>query len=216
MLKKITPYLLFAVYKLLQWSWRIEVRETPDVQKFVKNNESFIIAHWHGDELGILHLLKRYHVACIISTSQDGDIMNKAVQLLGAETVRGSSTRGGSQALKGIIRLKKRGRRPSVAVDGPKGPLHKVKSGIFQISRLTGLPIVPISFQADRTHIFSKSWNQSALPLPFAKVIIHWGETMPAVDRNDDARDEKWGSELASKLFAAQNGLLQAHKESTQ
>lgn len=205
----VAPYLLFAVYKLLQWSWRIEIIESTDVKNFVKNKQSFIIAHWHGDELGILHLLKRYHVACIISTSKDGDIMNRAVELLGAETVRGSSTRGGSQALKGIIRLKKKGRRPSVAVDGPKGPLHQVKSGVFQISRLTDLPIVPISFEASRTHIFKKSWNQSALPLPFAKVRVFWGATMPAISRDDDARDDRLSRELAAKLFDTQKGAAQ-------
>ena len=152
---------MFVIYKILQWTWRIEVIESDDVRRFVQNNQLFIIAHWHGDELGILHLLKPYHVACIISTSKDGDIMNRAVELLGAKTVRGSSTRGGTQALKGIIRLKQEGRRPSVAVDGPKGPIYKVKPGVFQISRLTGLPIVPISFHASKYIEFKKSWNKS-------------------------------------------------------
>ncbi len=197
----IIPYLVFFVYKLLQWTWRIELRESEDVKKLVEKGESFVIAHWHGDELGILHLLKKYHVSCIISTSKDGEIMNKAVQLLGAETVRGSSTRGGTQALKGIIRLKKRGRRPSVAVDGPKGPIYKAKPGVFQISRLTQLPIVPISFYASRFHLFDKSWNKSRLPLPFAKVVIQWGNALPSVSKAEDPKDEK----LALRLEAAIN-----------
>lgn len=188
MFKAIAPYLIFCVYKLLQWSWRIRIHEAPAVQEFMKNKEPFAIAHWHGDELGILHMLKSYHVAAIISTSKDGDLMNKAVQLLGGETVRGSSTRGGSQALKGIIRLKKKGRRPSVAVDGPKGPIYKVKPGILQISKLTQLPIVPVSFHADRYKVFEKAWNKTRLPLPFAKVTILWGEPMPALTKGDDPK----------------------------
>ncbi len=200
MLKKLAPYLLFVFYKLLQWSWRIQIVELSEVQKLTRENKSFVIAHWHGDELGILHLLKPYRVACIISTSKDGELMNRAVQLLGGKTVRGSSTRQGTQALKGIIRLKKEGFRPSVAVDGPKGPLYKAKPGVLQISRLTNLPIVPISFHASRYLTFHKAWNQSRLPLPFAKVSIVWGSPMPALQKSDDPKDEKWALQLEDRI----------------
>ena len=166
----------------------------------VAEKASFIVAHWHGDELGILHLLKKYHVACMISTSKDGDLMNKAVQLLGAETVRGSSTRQGTQALKGILRLAKKGRRPSVAVDGPKGPIYKVKAGVFQIARLTKTPIVPISFHADRSYVFEKSWNKAQLPKPFSRIRVCWGDAME-VSRDSDSRSP----ELAQSLERALN-----------
>lgn len=186
-------------------TWKIEIHESEDVKSFMKNKESFIIAHWHGDELGILHLLKPYHVACIISTSKDGELMNKATHLLGAETVRGSSTRGGTRALKGIIRLKNKGRRPSVAVDGPKGPIYEVKPGVFQISRLTNLPIVPLSFHSSSSHVFEKSWNKSKLPLPFAKVTILWGETMAGLKKSDNPKDEAFSLELQNKLNATRS-----------
>lgn len=213
MTKKLIPYLLYLVYRILQTTWRIRVHESTDVQTMVRDKESFVIAHWHGDELGILHLLKPYHVACIISTSKDGDIMNKAVQLLGGETVRGSSTRGGSQALRGIIRLKKRGRRHSVAVDGPKGPIYEVKPGVLQISKMTQLPIVPISFEASKVHVFKKSWNQSRLPLPFAKVTIFWGEPMSAVKRDQDAKSSFLAAELKQRINATRDTARALQKE---
>ena len=209
MLRKLAPYLLFAVYKIFFWTWRIRVHETEEVRELVKNNKSFIIAHWHGHELGILHLLKRYHVACMISTSKDGDLMNKAVQLLGAETVRGSSTRQGTQALKGILRLSKKGRRPSVAVDGPTGPIYKVKPGVFQISRLAQVPIVPISFHSSRSHIFEKSWNKSELPLPFSTITVLWGSSVEAVKKSDDSRSDELSLELEQKLHATRKGATE-------
>lgn len=198
--KQILPFIAFVFYKLLQWTWKIEIYESESVKQWRKLNESFLVGHWHGDELGILHLLKEYHVACIISTSSDGDIMNRAVELLGGETVRGSSTRGGVGALKGILRLKKKGRRPSVAVDGPKGPIYEVKPGIFQISRLTGLPIVPISFHSSRVKVFDKSWNKTRLPLPFSRVIIEWGEPLPAISKEADPKDPLWANQLKNSI----------------
>ena len=214
MFNKLKPYLLFAVYQILQFTWRIRIIESKEVQQWVKENRSFIIAHWHGDELGILHLTRTYHVACIVSTSKDGDLMNKAVHLLGGETVRGSSTRGGAQALRGIIHLIRRGRRPSVAVDGPKGPIYEVKPGILHISKLTRLPIVPISFQASRFHIFTKAWNQSKLPLPFAKVTVLWGDPMQPVERDQDAKDPRLTLELKTRIDATKERAAALQKES--
>ncbi len=198
--RQILPFIAFLFYKSLQLTWKIKIVEAPLVQQWRKKGQPFLIAHWHGDELGILHLLKEYHVACIISTSADGDIMNKAVKLLGGETVRGSSTRGGVGALKGIIGLKNKGWNPSVAVDGPKGPIYEVKPGIFQISRLAKLPIVPISYHASRFKIFEKSWNKTRLPLPFSTVVIEWGEPLPMVSKDIDPKSPELAEQLKNTI----------------
>lgn len=178
MVIKIVSGLAFAFYKLLEWTWSIKVFETPELKKFLENNETFVVAHWHGEELGIMHLLKRYHVACIISLSKDGEIVNNMVTLMGSKTVRGSSSRGAVGALKGIIRLARQGWRPSVAVDGPRGPRHEVKPGVVEIAKILKAPIVPISMGASRSKIFEKSWNKSELPKPFSKIHVYWGEAI--------------------------------------
>jgi len=125
--------------------------------------------------------------------------MSKMVELYGAKTVRGSSTRQGTQALKGVLRLAKKGFRPSSAVDGPKGPIYKVKPGVFQISRLAQIPIVPLSFHASKSFIFRKSWNKAELPKPFSKVTVYLGEPLPTVTKAEDSRSP----ELAVKLEQA-------------
>ncbi|MCB0377595.1 MAG: lysophospholipid acyltransferase family protein [Bdellovibrionales bacterium] len=209
MLNTLAPYLLFAIYRLLYWTWRIRIVECNEVKRRLASGEGFVLAHWHGDELGVLHLLKRYHVATIISSSKDGDIMNKACQLLGAETARGSSTRGGTSALKGLLRLVKEGRRPSLAVDGPKGPIHKVKPGVLQVSRLSGLPIFPISFYSSSSFIFKKSWNQAQLPLPFSRLTVYVGEGMEPVNKSDDGHSEELCRELENRLNKTRNKAKQ-------
>lgn len=173
-----------------------------------------VLAHWHGDELAILHQLGPQKACAMVSTSKDGELMDVAIRLLGAKTSRGSSTRGGASALRGILRLAKEGWRPSVAVDGPKGPRHKVKPGVFEISRLTGGSIVPLAAVASGAHVFEKAWNKTYLPLPFSKVQIAYMKPLPAVGRDDDARSPELASTLeqalanaghyASKLIAAQ------------
>jgi lysophospholipid acyltransferase (LPLAT)-like uncharacterized protein len=169
-------YFLYFLYRFFQLTWKIEIRESAALKELVKENKTFVVAHWHGEELGILHLLKRYRVACMVSQSFDGELVARMIHHFGSKAVRGSSSRGAVQALKGILRLAKEGWRPSVAVDGPRGPRHEVKLGVVEIARVLKVPILPINMACSRSFIFKKSWNKSELPLPFSRIVIQWGE----------------------------------------
>jgi lysophospholipid acyltransferase (LPLAT)-like uncharacterized protein len=181
--EKLLPYLVFCIYTLFKWTWRVEIHESDGVKEHLKNNKPFVIAHWHHDELGILHLLKKYHVACMISLSKDGALIAKVVELMGSKVSRGSSSRGAIQALKGVLRLARDGWRPSVAVDGPRGPIYKVKPGVVEIARVIKAPIFTISMCSSRSFISRKSWNKLELPLPFSRIVIRWSE---AINYNAD------------------------------
>ena len=171
-------YFLYFLYRLFQFTWKIEIRETAALKELLKKDKIFVVAHWHGEELGILHLLKRYRVACMVSQSFDGELVARMIHHFGSKAVRGSSSRGAVQALKGILRLAKEGWRPSVAVDGPRGPRHEVKLGVVEIARVLKVPILPINMACSRSFIFKKSWNKSELPLPFSRIVIQWGEPL--------------------------------------
>lgn len=173
------------------------------MQRALADGVPMVLAHWHGDELGILYLLRRYRAAVMTSTSKDGELMDTVVRLFGARTSRGSSTRGGASALKGIIRLSREGWRPSVAVDGPKGPYHKAKPGVFEISKITGGTIFPIAVATDRAHTFEKAWNKTFLPLPFARVVCVWGDGLPVVQRDADPHDPDLAIALEKALANA-------------
>jgi lysophospholipid acyltransferase (LPLAT)-like uncharacterized protein len=200
---KILAFLLLVFYSALRLTWRIHIEEPESLKKALRDQGPCVFAHWHGDELGLVFLLPRYRAAPIVSTSKDGEIMATVVRLLGSRTARGSSTRGGASAIKAILRLAREGWRPSLAVDGPKGPLHKAKPGVFEISKLLNAPIFPLAATADRTFVFKKSWNQSFLPLPFAKLVVVWGEPLLAVSRESDGRDPRLALALEEALTNA-------------
>lgn len=201
--KYVLPYLLFTVYSALKLTWRITIVEPESMKKAMAEGQPMVLAHWHGDELAIIHLLGPYLAAAMTSTSKDGDLMDKVARLFGAVTSRGSSTRGGVSALKGIIRLSREGRRPSIAVDGPKGPYHKAKPGVFEISRVIGGAIYPVSAAVSRAKVFERSWNKSFLPLPFAHVVCVWGEPIPAIARDADPHDPDLARRLEEALTNA-------------
>lgn len=134
--------------------------------------------------------------------------MSKVLIWMGAKTSRGSSTRGGVQALKGLLRLVKDGANCSFAVDGPKGPLHKVKPGVFELSRMVSAPIYAVGVACDRAIHFPRSWNKTFLPKPFAKVVIYWLGPLPAVARDMDPRNPDLALELEGLLHRARQEAL--------
>lgn len=199
----LAPWAGFFLYRALYLTWRIKIHESEDLQRAQKENTPRVYAHWHGDELGILYLLKPYKACAMISTSSDGAIMDRLVRLLGAETSRGSSTRGGISALRGILRLAKDGWSPSVAVDGPKGPYHKVKAGVFEIAKLTEAEVFPLTVACSNSWVFEKAWNKTYLPRPFARLSVVFGPALPRIKRDDDAHDVQLASRLEIALLDA-------------
>ncbi len=190
-------------------TWRVQTIEHPEMQKALIDHKSISLAHWHGDELALFQYIGTYRIATIASTSKDGSIMNTMLHLQGGKTSRGSSTRGGVQALKGLIRIVRSGRNCSFAVDGPKGPIYKVKPGVFELSRILDCPIFPAGVACEKAFRFNKSWNQTYLPKPFAKMTVVWDKPMTIESKDADPRDPKLALELEDRLDAAKQ---QAYK----
>ncbi len=202
--KYIFSVLIWAFFKSLSLTWRLTLEEPDAMKKSLADRDPLIFAHWHGDELALLDIIPRYRIATITSTSKDGELMNSVIRMLGGVTSRGSSTRGGVHALKGLIRLvKEQKRNSSFAVDGPKGPIFQVKPGVFELSRLMNAQIYVVGVGCSRAWIFDKSWNKTFLPKPFARVHMQWLGPFPAVTREQDPRSEDLQKLVADALHNA-------------
>lgn len=183
----------------------MELHEPPEFIQALKEKSPMILAHWHGDELALVQLVKRYNIGTITSTSKDGELMDQVLKLLGAATSRGSSTRGGVGALKGIINILRRGHNISFAVDGPKGPIHQVKPGVFEVSRLQAVPLYAGGVACENAIRFPRSWNQTYFPKPFARVVIVWRGPLLGLSREQDPRSPELAEDLKNQLFAAKH-----------
>jgi lysophospholipid acyltransferase (LPLAT)-like uncharacterized protein len=208
MLNKIRGFLLgtlvWLIYRVISWTWRVELHEPEQLKNHVKNKTPFVLAHFHGDEIALLFLVQRYKLATMISTSKDGEMMNTIYHLFGGKTSRGSSTRGSVTALKGLIALSKKGYPCGVAVDGPKGPIYEIKPGIFEMSRIMRSEIFAGGAFCESAWRFPRSWNQTYFPKPFAKVVIVWTSPLSAITKTDDPRSPELAKTLQNQLFAAQ------------
>lgn len=213
--RHVAPVLVYLFYRFLMLTWRITLDETPSFRQALADKKPVVIAHWHGDELALIHLAKRYRIATITSTSKDGELMDRVLSWLGAETARGSSTRGGANAMRGLIsHCRKNGNNVSFAVDGPKGPIYKVKPGVFEFSRLMNAPIYTASVGVSRPWVFARAWNKAVLPKPFSRVHVRIAEGMPAITREQDARDVALAASLEDLLHAGRQTVMAVTHES--
>ena len=195
-----------TLLRLLGRTWRVEVvgcdpraSEPDSAQLAALFHESMLPCAW-------LYRDRGYRVA--VSRSRDGDRIRSVLIGLGyGEPPRGSSSRGGSAALLGLIRHLEAGITVAVLVDGPRGPARQAKSGIVSLARLTGRPIQPVAFAA-RPALRLGSWDRSLLPLPFARIVVAYGE--PIGVQSEAAHTEREEEAIARALDAR---LVALHEE---
>ncbi|MGE4131395.1 MAG: lysophospholipid acyltransferase family protein [Bdellovibrionales bacterium] len=199
----VLPRLIFWLYRVWTATWRVQIVEPENLKVAKANGTPLVFAHWHGHELSIVPLVRQYKIATMTSTSRDGQLIDFVVRRFGGATSRGSSTRGGIGALKGIIRLMREGWRASMAVDGPKGPLHVVKPGVFEVAKMGRARIVPMGAACSHAIHFRKSWNQTFLPTPFARVVVVFGEPQFDLSSEISPKSEPLRIQLAEQITNA-------------
>src|SRR5262245_54122904 len=108
----------------------------------IRQPGKYIIAFWHENMVLPAYHFATPEIAVLIGTHSDGQLIAEIIERLGCRTVRGSTTRGGFEAMRNLLRLS---RESIIAIspDGPKGPRRQVQPGIVYLAGKTGLPIAP-------------------------------------------------------------------------
>ncbi len=186
LLQQMAGLLAGFFYKIYSSTYRYEVlfEDPSDKKSFYDDlnrsearlGKNFIYACFHQDDLASIPFFSYKNICVLISNSKDGQILASVIEYLGYQTIRGSSHRGGVAGLLAGMRKVMEGHKLSIAVDGPRGPIYKVKDGITTISDKVKRPIVPLRTYPVRRFIFKKSWNKAALPMPFTKIVLKIGK----------------------------------------
>jgi lysophospholipid acyltransferase (LPLAT)-like uncharacterized protein len=124
----------------------------------------YIYAMWHEYLLLPLYWYARSDICVLISKHADGQLIANFCQHLRIPVVRGSTTRGGVEAIRRMLRA---GRDLHLAMtpDGPRGPRRIVQPGVVYLSARLGLPVVPVGFGLHVPWRMA-SWDAFAVPRP--------------------------------------------------
>jgi len=174
---RIGPQLAAWIIRLLHATMRIDYVNRSAADRYWQHGKPVILAFWH-DQLFLM--IKGYYgpeARVLISPSGDGELIARTMSCFGQGAVRGSSSRGGSAALREMVKLAREPYDLVVTPDGPKGPRHKVKMGVVQLAKLTRRPVLPMAFVASKGHRFN-SWDRFLLPYPFARGVYAFGDVL--------------------------------------
>jgi hypothetical protein len=137
----------------------------------------YLYAFWHENILLPAYLFgpaRNIHV--LISRHADGQLIAEVAERLGFRAIRGSSTRGGAEAVLEMLKARDAGHL-AVTPDGPRGPRREVQPGVAYLASRTGLPVVPFGVAFDRPRR-ARSWDRFAVPRPFRRAVIVTGEPL--------------------------------------
>lgn len=163
-----------GLFKL--WFKTCPVRITrPEIyEAWAYTDRQVIAATWHRSAIFFVYYFGPIRPLIMFSRSKDGEYLTRFAQKFGVKPVRGSSSRGGTEALNEMIAyLKNGGKACATVLDGPRGPARVAKKGLIVLAMETGVPIIPIIWSAPRVWTFQKSWDKTMVPMPFAPITIN-------------------------------------------
>ena len=148
-----------------------------------------ILCTWHQQFFSYIKHFKtytQYQPSLMISQSKDGELISGVANKTGWYTARGSSTRGGRNAMEEMIdRINKTGLAAHI-LDGPTGPAGIVKNGAIKMAMETGAAIVPFYAQTENDW-HAKSWDKFIIPKPLSKVKIVYMDPI-IFEKSDDVK----------------------------
>ncbi len=204
------PSLLFL--QLLSSTYRLRIvgKENERAAKEIK--PSVIYASLHQRFLLCFRIsLSRHPVSVMVSRSRDAEAVARMVELTGAATVRGSSSKGKKykgehEALEELKELMEKDYSVYHPVDGPLGPFGIVKPGLIRLAQLTGSPIVIVSMTSEKRWVFN-SWDKFVIPKPFSRTIIYMDKPICIPPKLDEEEFETFRQLIEKKLADRQKEI---------
>lgn len=136
-----------------------------------------IYSFWHRCVFPAAWIWRKLAIAVMVSRSFDGEYIARIIEKFGFVAVRGSSSRGGAEALLGMREQLADGGTVAFTIDGPRGPKYKAKPGPVRLSKATGQPMIAFYVALSDPWIL-KTWDDFMIPKPFSKALVRVSRDM--------------------------------------
>lgn len=187
-------------------TWRVRHvgREAVDRERLAAGGP-VLYAFTHGVLLPLAFTHRNRDVRVLVSESRDGEIITRITDRLGFGAVRGSSSRGGAEAVAGMAKLGREGHDLAITPDGPRGPRGSVAPGAIHIAARGRVSIIPVGVAAS-SGWRARSWDRFLVPKPFARVWVVYGPPITVDEMGDEA-------EIGGRVTELEAGLARAEAE---
>jgi len=163
----IFPSIGWVFIKLWTKTLKIQVHGEKNIDTLRKKGQKIVYVFWHGRQFILVQYMAHKHICIMSSTSRDGRLQASILSKFGYEIAFGSSHKSPVRALVGMVGKMREGWDAAFAVDGPRGPIYKVKPGAVFLAKKMNAVIIPLTFSSNR-FIDLTAWDKYRLPLPFS------------------------------------------------
>ena len=200
LLFSIASYIFYIIAHVIYRTCRVTVIDKEHEDQYLRENKPLLFVSWHQGLLYYVYHFRNRNGLIMVSQSRDGDLINRILRLFGFQSVRGSSSRGGKEAMYEMIeRVNQTRCSAGLVADAPKGPFGVAKTGIIKIAQQTGLPLIPVMCWATRKKVFN-SWDKTLLPLPFSHIVMFYAPPIFVPADADNRQIEKMRQDLTDQL----------------
>jgi len=168
-----------------------------------EKREKVILVCWHGRMLLPVYFHRNLGINAMVSEHMDGEMIASTIERLGYKTTRGSSTRGGSKALRQMAKSFRQNPLATILPDGPNGPRQHFKMGAVSLAQISGAHILPVTFSGEKI-ITLKSWDRFTFWKPFSRLALFYGKPLKIPRKTDTQKLEEFRVEIENRLNTLQ------------
>lgn len=216
----IAGFLTASYIKFVHLTSRWEYLNAAVPASFIEARKPVIVAAWHGRIFMLACLRPRPKRAYVlVSRHRDGEMIARAMGYYSFETIRGSTeqtdaaqAKGGTAALRDMVRILKGPDYVFITPDGPRGPRQRATMGVVTLAQLTGVPVLPCAYSTRSRRVMG-SWDRLIIPRPFTRGVFVWGEpiTVPRGTRGDALEAARQQIEDALNAVSAAADVATGH-----
>ncbi|HXI12441.1 MAG TPA: lysophospholipid acyltransferase family protein [Thermoanaerobaculia bacterium] len=144
------PRVIHAFVRSLYATLRVRHSSLERIESLNRENRRYVLAFWHGQLMLMFFSRHRKPINVMSSLHRDGEISARTQERFGAEVIRGSSSKGGANALRQMVRAAQSGHNLAFTPDGPRGPRRIAQMGVVLAAQATGAPVVPVALIAKK------------------------------------------------------------------
>ena len=138
-------------------------------------------------------------IVVMSSRHRDSRMLAEVLRRFGIEQAWGSTTTGAVPAIRDVLRRVRTGCDVGITPDGPRGPRRRAKPGMVAIARMTGLPVIPVTFSALPARRLG-SWDHTLVPYPFSRGIFVYGEPVIVPRDLDESGQERMRMAIEAEI----------------
>ncbi|TQR54206.1 GTP-binding protein [Campylobacter troglodytis] len=157
---------------LLQWLIFLSCKKSYFGEALL--NRPCVLLFFHGKLALMPFIFRRFwkgkkRAFVMISQHEDGELITQNIENFGIDTVRGSTFKEATTALRQAFRVIDSGEDLAITPDGPRGPYQSISDGSVLIAQKKKVPILLLNYEASSFWEF-KSWDKMILPKPFCHI----------------------------------------------